>query len=141
MSGFKRSGTATRSPGGKFGRGFKRREFGGGTGGYAPFGAMPRKELHTTTCANCGERCEVPFRPNGSKPTFCQRCFRQQGSGPQEQARASRPSFGRPAFGERHERDAGNVENSAGIERKLEEMNMKLDRVIREIEALKEAAV
>ncbi len=30
---------------------------------------------HRATCAECGNMCEVPFRPNGKKPVFCPDCF------------------------------------------------------------------
>lgn len=26
-------------------------------------------------CAKCGKSCQVPFRPNGKKPVFCNDCF------------------------------------------------------------------
>ena len=35
------------------------------------------KRMHTVTCAKCGDRCEVPFRPREGKPVYCSRCFRQ----------------------------------------------------------------
>mgnify|MGYP001574023694 CR=1 FL=1 len=34
-------------------------------------------EMHTATCDRCGARCEVPFRPSGSKPIYCNNCFRK----------------------------------------------------------------
>jgi len=34
-----------------------------------------RAEMHSATCSDCGKRCEVPFRPTGSKPVFCSDCF------------------------------------------------------------------
>jgi CxxC-x17-CxxC domain-containing protein len=33
------------------------------------------KEMFKTTCSNCGKACEVPFRPTGSKPVYCNDCF------------------------------------------------------------------
>jgi CxxC-x17-CxxC domain-containing protein len=32
-------------------------------------------ELFKTTCTTCGKSCEVPFRPDGSKPVLCSECF------------------------------------------------------------------
>ncbi len=40
-----------------------------------PRPAGPR-EVHTATCAVCGQRCEVPFAPRSGKPIYCPRCFR-----------------------------------------------------------------
>lgn len=33
------------------------------------------KQMHQATCSDCGQRCEVPFKPNGSKPIYCSHCF------------------------------------------------------------------
>lgn len=57
-----------RSWGGSFGGGWRgdswRRD-----GGW-------RSELFRTTCAECGDSCEVPFRPSGDRPVYCSRCFK-----------------------------------------------------------------
>lgn len=37
------------------------------------------REMHKTTCSNCGKACEVPFRPTGAKPVYCNDCFRTMG--------------------------------------------------------------
>jgi CxxC-x17-CxxC domain-containing protein len=34
-----------------------------------------REMLHKATCSECNNTCEVPFRPNGSKPVYCKDCF------------------------------------------------------------------
>jgi CxxC-x17-CxxC domain-containing protein len=33
------------------------------------------KELHQAECADCGCKCEVPFKPILGKPVFCRDCF------------------------------------------------------------------
>lgn len=33
------------------------------------------RQMFEATCADCGERCKVPFRPTGDKPVFCSNCF------------------------------------------------------------------
>lgn len=88
MGNFSRDGK--RSGGGGFSRGGfggGRPSFGGGRGGDRPM-------MHKATCSECGEDCQVPFRPTGEKPVFCSACFEKQGNG------------GRPIrfSGERHER-------------------------------------
>ncbi len=35
------------------------------------------KPMYRATCAKCGNSCEVPFRPNGSKPVYCRDCFKK----------------------------------------------------------------
>ncbi len=63
-----------------YGRG---RDGGRGAGGYGRnsrgggrFGRdRPPREMHKTECADCGNECEVPFKPNGEKPVYCNDCF------------------------------------------------------------------
>lgn len=38
--------------------------------------------MYKTICADCKKQCEVPFRPSGDRPVFCQECFsRRKASG------------------------------------------------------------
>jgi len=45
--------------------------FGGSRGG---FDRRPR-EMHKTTCDECKQECEVPFKPTEGKPVYCKDCF------------------------------------------------------------------
>jgi len=38
----------------------------------------PPREMHTATCAECGTECQVPFKPNGEKPVYCNDCFQDK---------------------------------------------------------------
>ena len=33
------------------------------------------REMHKAICADCGEECEVPFKPTQSRPVYCRDCF------------------------------------------------------------------
>ncbi len=33
------------------------------------------REMHKATCADCGEECEVPFKPHEGKPVYCRECY------------------------------------------------------------------
>ncbi len=33
-----------------------------------------------STCADCGNACEVPFKPSGRKPVLCAKCFNKDGT-------------------------------------------------------------
>lgn len=125
MKPFKREG---RFGGGKkFGGGFGKREGAGGGFGGHDFG-KPR--LFKTTCAECGAPCEVPFRPNGSKPVLCNSCFKKGGAGSGRQDYGEKPRFSRgPASG---------GQDAARIETRLAALETKIDRILREIEAMKE---
>jgi CxxC-x17-CxxC domain-containing protein len=46
--------------------------FGGGRGFNRGFG--PR-EMHKAKCSDCGNECEVPFKPTEGKPVYCRECY------------------------------------------------------------------
>ena len=33
------------------------------------------REMHKTTCSECGKECEVPFKPVEGRPVYCKECF------------------------------------------------------------------
>ncbi|MBN2095372.1 MAG: DNA-directed RNA polymerase [Candidatus Aenigmarchaeota archaeon] len=33
------------------------------------------REMHKATCTECGEECEVPFKPTEGKPVLCRACY------------------------------------------------------------------
>jgi CxxC-x17-CxxC domain-containing protein len=54
----------------------QRSSFGGNRrfGGSRGFDRGPR-EMHSAVCAECKQKCEVPFKPTEGKPVFCKECF------------------------------------------------------------------
>ncbi|MBU4216621.1 hypothetical protein KKD45_03865 [Patescibacteria group bacterium] len=36
---------------------------------------------YKATCSECGNDCEVPFKPNGKKPILCSFCFAKSSDG------------------------------------------------------------
>ncbi|MFA6421548.1 MAG: CxxC-x17-CxxC domain-containing protein [Patescibacteria group bacterium] len=105
-----------------------RRDFGGNRGGGFGGNRGPA-EMHDAVCDSCGKQCQVPFRPNGSKPVYCSDCFKQMGGGQDSgrfQDRAPRrPDFDRqPNFERRSDtRPQGNDQTS--------EINRKLDQILK----------
>ena len=57
---------------------FKRNRVYGGGGGRDRGGDRDR-QMHPATCDECGKRCEVPFKPTGDKPIYCNECFKSAG--------------------------------------------------------------
>ncbi|WKZ29347.1 MAG: hypothetical protein QY323_01295 [Patescibacteria group bacterium] len=65
----------------------------GGYGGGKKFGGgqswnrgsdsrgFAKPEMHNATCAECGNACQVPFKPNGRKPIYCSNCFKKEDKG------------------------------------------------------------
>ena len=71
--------------GNKFGG--DRPRFGGGKpsfnrgGGFSGGNRDSRPQMHPAVCSTCGNACEVPFRPTGDKPVFCNNCFHRDDQG------------------------------------------------------------
>ncbi|HUU77482.1 MAG TPA: CxxC-x17-CxxC domain-containing protein [candidate division Zixibacteria bacterium] len=38
----------------------------------------PQREMHQVQCADCGQQTEVPFKPDGERPVYCQDCYRKR---------------------------------------------------------------
>ena len=112
------------------GKSFVKRAPGGRSGGFGDHD-FSKPQLFQSTCAECGEQCEVPFRPNGSKPVLCHRCFKKDGSG-----------FGKPGFSDKRTfvrgPVAGGGQDIARLEKRFDALEVKLDRILREVEAMKE---
>ena len=41
-------------------------------------GERDDRKMYKTTCADCGKKCEVPFKPSKGKKLFCKDCFGQE---------------------------------------------------------------
>lgn len=131
MRNFEKRGFGPKKFGGDRERSFDRPRFGGreergGFGGRN--GGKPM--MHEAVCSECGNRCQVPFKPNGRKPIFCSTCFELQGGG-----KSNERTFDRPRFGAREERSFGNDRGSEkvneNIKEQLAEVNNKLDRILK----------
>ncbi len=49
-----------------------------GGGGRRNFGNnFGPREMHKATCADCGQECEVPFKPREDKPVYCRDCYQK----------------------------------------------------------------
>jgi CxxC-x17-CxxC domain-containing protein len=70
-------------------------------GGGRGFGGRNRgrPDMHKAICIECGAQCEVPFRPTGDKPVYCNECFKSAGGGKSSGGR----DFGRKDFGGRRD--------------------------------------
>lgn len=71
--------------------------------------------MHKAICDECGNPCEVPFKPTGNKPVFCNNCFRNDG-------------------GNNRKGDKNGSNSSVNIEQfkeQLEILNIKLDRIFK----------
>ena len=63
------------------------------------------KKMFDAVCDKCGKRFELPFRPTGSKPVYCNECFGKGGDSPNKDVEQYKEQF--------------------------DMLNIKLDRIIR----------
>ncbi len=51
---------------------------GGGSSSYGGGGGYDRapRQMYDAVCADCGKTAQVPFQPTGSRPVYCNDCFR-----------------------------------------------------------------
>jgi len=101
---------------GSYGGGGGRRDFGGRGGNRGD------RVMYPAVCDKCGQDCQVPFRPDGSKPIFCSNCFeKKQGDFGQ----------GRNNYGDRRpssDRSGGQSQNLNG--EVLASINSKLAQIL-----------
>ncbi len=78
-------------------------------------GGRGRSDVQMTkvTCSECGDECEVPFKPQTDKPLFCSECFsKQEGSSNKSSGRGS----------------------SGPSDKDIEKINKKLDKIMKALE-------
>ncbi|MDO8617556.1 MAG: hypothetical protein Q7N87_01530 [Candidatus Uhrbacteria bacterium] len=101
------------------------RDSGGKKGGRSFGGGKPM--MHSATCSDCGSRCQVPFKPSGSRPVLCKNCFGN------DTGRSRSETFGSNRSNhsdDRPKRFGGGETNFTDL---LKEINNKLDMIIRSL--------
>jgi CxxC-x17-CxxC domain-containing protein len=90
----------------------------GGRSGGRGFGGRDdrRPSMHKAVCADCGRSCEVPFKPNGEKPVYCNDCFRRDDDGGSRR-------FDGGGFGGRSESRGGFGDRDRGRDRERPNMH------------------
>ncbi len=124
-----------KKPGGKrFGPSAGKPSF-GARGGKPSFGDDRPKTFYKATCNNCGNSCDVPFKPVNGKPVFCRDCFVKTGdtAGGRASDRMPRRDFtARSTAAPARESDG-----SAAVLKKLDTLIGKIDELIAAVEASK----
>ncbi len=76
-----------------------------------------KPEMHTVTCGDCGDECQIPFEPKFNRPVYCSECFRKHK--PQEDGdrysrdeRPSRDRYSRDERGSRSNQDNFRINRS-----------------------------
>ena len=48
------------------------------SGKYGNSGSnRPAREMYEIVCSDCGQKGEVPFKPDGTRPVYCKECFQK----------------------------------------------------------------
>lgn len=120
---------------------FNRNDRGGSRGGFGGGnrGGFEKKQMHKATCSDCGNSCEVPFRPTGERPIYCSNCFgRHREDAPQRQNSGPR-NFEKQNFDNRSHGDTFRKDMPVRQEYRpdtqtkdaLEKINNKLERILK----------
>ncbi len=104
-----------------------------------PYPKKQHEEMFRTTCDSCHKPCEVPFKPNGKKPVFCDACFNKTREMPHTSdfiKRKDKMVFDAPA-GSHHGNDHHEHYHTpvsdpkfAELKREINSANAKLDKLI-----------
>lgn len=78
------------------GGGFGKKPFGKPAYGGRPGFSRSQTTMYPATCAQCGNACEVPFRPDGQRPVYCRDCLGGN-KAPTPSRESQRPAFRQPA--------------------------------------------
>jgi len=136
MGDFKRGGFGGGNRGGNrggFNRGGGRPSFGGGRGFDRGGRDGGRTEMFSTVCSACKKTCEVPFKPSGDKPVYCNDCFRSNkdsapaGNFSRRDDRGSSDRFPRKDFAPKADFAPRKTED---FKNQFDAINMKLDKLI-----------
>ena len=137
MRNFNQGGSSIGSPrgGSRFGGGNRGggSRFGGGGSGRPGSDRGGPVTMHHAVCSTCGKDCEVPFRPTGDKPIYCNDCFSAN--------RSPRKDFGGSAFsprtgGDRFPRKDFGGSGDNEVKKQLEFLGLKIDRLTKVVESL-----
>ncbi len=107
--------------------------------GEKPLWPQQQRATFQTTCAQCGNPCEVPFRPTEGRKIYCQACFRNiknQERMKRENTRFQQRNFGGQKNLNRPEFDGGRPAGGNETVRQLQIMNAKIDRLVRAMEMM-----
>ncbi|HUU47253.1 MAG TPA: CxxC-x17-CxxC domain-containing protein [Nitrosopumilaceae archaeon] len=65
------------------------------------------REMFTATCGDCGNECQIPFKPKEDRPVYCRECFQNHKPANRGDSRGDSRSGGRPSYGRNDRNDRG----------------------------------
>lgn len=114
-----------------FGGGAFRGGSGGGFKGRNSFGGRPegRPSMHRATCDECGNPCEVPFKPTSGKPLYCHDCFKKNGGPDMAPRRSEGRDYDRPSYAPKESSGKNSNNNLEQFKKQFDILNDKLDKI------------
>lgn len=106
----------------------------GGSFHKKSFGNDRPTVMHQAVCSECGNACEVPFRPTGEKPVYCNNCFsiKRAEGGDQRPRRGFNDRGPKKIFGDRPtpRPNFSATPSNDETKKQLAEISGKLDRLV-----------
>ncbi len=96
----------------------------GGDRSFSRSGSRER-EMYSAVCDECGNKCEIPFKPSNDKPIFCSTCFAKKNEG---RYRGSRG-------------DNRNKSKGDDFGKQFQAINEKLDQILQTLSSTKSKVV
>jgi CxxC-x17-CxxC domain-containing protein len=142
--GFKKGGSRSKFEGKKSFGGAKKQS---GGHGRSERTSGPTAQLFSAKCSECGNKCDVPFKPSNDKPVYCSACFGAKKAGNETRSsdkggdRAHKGSFNndRPDYTKlpredrpaRHNADRGRSSDGiAELKQQITGLELKLNRIL-----------
>lgn len=110
------------------------RTFSKGPSSWKHGGDDKRKEMFSATCAECGDHCQVPFKPNGRKPVHCSNCYRRDDEGGERSFGGERKYVSTPRFQESGFRGGNQGASNDAVVAQLKALNAKMDQLLAALE-------
>ena len=111
------------------GRDGGRPSFGGDRGGRDSRGPAT---MHKVNCSECGKVAEVPFKPTGDKPVFCNDCFGDKRESPTKRfdARFDKKPTANPGYTSAPRTESKPDPRVTDLKIQIDALHSKIDRVI-----------
>lgn len=97
--------------------GFGRRDY--GRRNFGDNRDSSRRTMYQATCAECGNKCEIPFEPKDGRSVYCSNCFEKRGNSNSNSRRF-----------ERNNTSNNNDSSKFEVKEMLDRINSKIDKLL-----------
>jgi len=90
--------------------------------------------MYQAVCDECGESCEVPFKPTNDKPVYCNTCFNAHKGRSSDSGGYANKNNDKPRPQVRTDRDFDSRKANGEIKSELHLLNEKIDSLVKLVE-------